>query len=132
MIEKKRALITLASKLSDIPREWLRHIEPKIERRGTCWFWEGACDLDGEPVISFRNMETGKRNTRRVKLVIADMFWAMKKFYQVIHHCGNLNCLNPWHFYISRLHHSQEDRDELVAAKRKNLQTYLDREKAEG
>lgn len=124
MIVKKRPLITLATKLGDIPVEWLRYVEPRLVRTGQCWLWEGACDGEGEPVLSYRNLETGKRNTRRLKQIIANIFWEMKSHYEVIHQCGNINCLNPAHFYISWTHHSQEDRQELIAAKRRNLNDY--------
>lgn len=129
MIAKRRLLLELTTKLADIPREWLRYIEPRIVRPkdSTCWLWDGACDADGEPVLNYKNLVTGKRNTRRLKVIIAEIFWEMKKHFDVIHECGTTNCLNPWHFYISVAHHSQEDRRSKIAAKQRSIKDYVAR-----
>ena len=127
MITKKRPLIDLTTKLADIPRIWLQMVEPRLTRSGTCWLWDGATFADGEPLLNYTNVETGKRNTRRVKRIIADIFWEMKDHYDIVHACGNTNCLNPAHFYISVLHHSQEDRDRIIAEKSRNIRDYVNR-----
>lgn len=124
MIEKLRPLFGMDSKLQDIPTYWLREIEPKIIRKGMCWIWQGAHDKNGEPVMALLNPKTNKYNTRLVKRVVAALFWELKKFYDVVHLCGNLSCLNPAHFYVSRTHWSQEDREKMVKAKQKNIRDY--------
>lgn len=106
MITKKRPLLTLSTPLEDIPRRWLELVEAKIERRkgSSCWLWTGAVDTEGEPVLNYLNLATGKRNTRRVKRLMAEVFWEMKPHYDVLHQCGDLTCLNPNHWTISTAH----------------------------
>lgn len=127
IITQKRPLLRLTTALEDIPAAWLRWIEPRIVREGTCWHWQGATDTNGEPVLTIQNPETGKRGTHRVKRIVADMFWMMKKHYDVIHECGNLTCINPTHFYISAVHHAQEDRGARVKARSTSISRYINR-----
>lgn len=126
MADLKRPLIILATHLKDIPKAWLDIVEHRITRPkdATCWLWNGACDKDGEPVVNYNNADTGKRNTRLVKRIIADLFWVMKRGMEVIHHCGTTKCLNPSHFYISSKHHSQEDRVKMVKVRQTRLSRY--------
>lgn len=124
MITKKRPLIELETALKNIPVQWLRYIEPRIVRQGTCWLWQGACDDRGEPFLNFKNLGTGKRNTRRLKIIVAEMFWEMKRHYDVVHECGNMNCLNPAHFYISAAHYTQENREKMVKEKQTSIRRY--------
>jgi hypothetical protein len=108
MIARKRNLLTLATPLAEIPGPWLRYIEPKIERDADDhWLWQGAHDQDGEPVLNFFNAVTGHRNTRRVKRMVAEMFWTLLKRHDVIHQCGILSCLNPAHLVPSVTHWTQ-------------------------
>lgn len=112
MIISRRPLIDLKTPLGDIPREWLASIEHRIKRSkdSECWLWTGCVDQDGEPILSFKNLETGARNTRRVKRVIAEIFWEILPRHDVVHQCGNLDCLNPAHFYVSMANWNQEVR----------------------
>lgn len=116
MITKKRPLLDLKTPLRLIPKQWLDIIEPRILRPSdtSCWLWDGATDRDGEPIISVVNAGTGKRSTRRVKRIVAELYWDMRKDHDVIHECGTKNCLAPFHFYISPLHWTQENRAQLV------------------
>jgi hypothetical protein len=106
MIEKKRPLLTMMTPFGDVPEYWLRRIEPQIVRskEHTCWIWQGAHDKEGEPVINFTNEITGARNTRRAKRAIADIFFVVKRMWDVLHGCGNLSCLNPAHFKVEKNH----------------------------
>lgn len=125
MIEKNRPLFTEDSKLSAIPRWWLKYVEPRIKRTGTCWHWQGAVDTNGEPVMKLLNPESGKYGTQLLKRVVAGLFYKIKKHYDVFHECGELTCLNPSHLYVSASHWSQEDREDMVNKKRKNIADYL-------
>lgn len=107
MIPRRRPLLTLATPLKDIPKAWLDYIEPKIERVGECWLWRGAHDSEGEPVLNFFNAVTRHRNTRRVKRMVAEMFWVLLRRHDVIRQCGVLSCLNPSHLVPSITHWTQ-------------------------
>lgn len=128
-VQLRRPLIIMATKLSEIPKAWLDLVEPRIRRpsNSTCWLWEGGCDGDGEPVINYTNPETGKRNTRLVKRMVAEIFWLLKRGMEVIHHCGTTSCLNPSHFYISIKHHIQEDRPGMIKKRKARLQRYIEK-----
>lgn len=104
MILKIRPLITLQTTLENIPRRWLELVEPKIKRVGECWLWQGACDSDGEPVVNYLNLETMKRNTRRVKRIVGELFWELKRHHDLLHTCGDLTCVNPSHLAPSTEH----------------------------
>lgn len=127
MIEKIRPIFGTDSKLGEIPRFWLQYVEPRIRRDGMCWLWDGAHDSAGEPVISLVNGETGKRNTRMLKRIVAAMFYVLKKHYDVFHECGNLSCLNPGHLKVSASHWTQESRETMVKTKRRSIRDYENR-----
>lgn len=117
MITKKRPLLDLKTPLKLIPKGWLDVIEPHIIRPSdtSCWIWTGAVDRDGEPIIYVVNAATtGKRSTRRVKRIIGDMYWNIRGTQDIIHECGTKNCLAPFHFYVSELHWTQENRAQLI------------------
>lgn len=111
-----RTLITLRTPLQLIPKDWLDMIEPRIRRpEGTsCWLWDGAVDFEGEPIITAKNLVTGSRGTRRVKRIVADMFWDIDESVHVLHACKNNNCLFPDHFYVTRTHWKHEDRHDII------------------
>ena len=129
MIVKTRPLLTLETKLQDVPRWWLQYVEPRIKRVGLCWLWEGAHNSDGEPVIALKNLESGKYNTRMLKRIVAALFYELKQHYEIIHECGNLSCLNPGHLHVTALHWRQEDREKMVNDKAKNIRDYETRKK---
>lgn len=123
-LNKKRPFIELTTKLGDIPREWLERVEPHIVRMGSCWIWQGACDGDGEPTFNYPQ-PNGKRTSRRLKRWIVDMFWdGLKPHHDVLHHCGDLSCINPAHFFISAAHWKQEDRAKMIEKKRKAVKNW--------
>lgn len=124
MIEKIRPIFGLDTKLADVPRWWLQFVEPRIKRVGQCWMWQGAHDTNGEPVIALLNPDSGKRNTRLLKRIVAAMFYELKKHYDVIHKCGNLSCLNPGHLHVSAAHWTQESRKTMVNTARRNINDY--------
>lgn len=108
MIARKRNLLTLNTPLKDIPEAWLKYIEPKIVRDADDhWLWQGQHLKDGEPGLSFFNVVTGHRNTRRVKRMIAEMFWTLLRRHDVVHQCGILSCLNPSHLAPQVSHWTQ-------------------------
>jgi hypothetical protein len=129
MADKKRPLIEMDTKFENVPKTWLDIVEPRITRpkNSTCWIWGGACDKNGEPVVNYNNPDTGKRNTRLVKRIVADLFWAIRKGIEVIHHCGTMKCLNPAHFYLSSKHYRQEDRPGMIKVRQKRLQRYVEK-----
>jgi hypothetical protein len=131
VLKKIRPFITIDTPLRLIPRPWLHIIEPRITRPKdtTCWCWDGATDKYGEPILNFYDALTGARTTRRVKCVVADMFWDDVPGHEVVHECGTLNCVNPWHFYISMVKASQEDRAAMIRAKQRQIRRYVREEK---
>ncbi len=123
---KTRNLLNLQTPLSDIPRTWLTLIEPRIERDGLCWLWNGALDATGRPIVAVR-LPSGKRSTARVTRIVAGMFYELKKHHEVVQKCGALNCLNPAHIYVSDLHYKQEDRGAMIKEHKRNAVWYKQR-----
>jgi hypothetical protein len=120
-IVKTRPIITMATPLYLIPREWLITVEPRIKRNEEgCWLWQGALDGYGCPTVAV-TLDTGKRSTARVSRIVARMFWDLRRHHDVVQKCGALNCLNPAHFYVTAAHHSQEDRKTLIENFKRNL-----------
>lgn len=108
MITRKLPLLTLETKLKDIPEGWLHWIEKHVRRQEDgCWIWIGAHDTDGEPVLNFYNPVTGKRNTRRVKRMIGEMFWTIHRGIDMVHQCKVLSCINPGHLRPEVSHWTQ-------------------------
>lgn len=69
----------------DIERFWRR-----VDKRGDCWIWTGAKDLDGYGQVKF----CGKiQKAHRVSLEIH----GKKPNKRTIHLCGNHSCVNPDH-----------------------------------
>ena len=128
MIEQLRPLLTMETKLRDIPRIWMDHeLEHHIIRPAdtTCWLWTGALDKDGSPIKGIKNLDTGKRGTVRLKKVVARIFWSFPDHIDIIQKCGSTNCLNPSHFYLSRSHHSNENRAKMVSEFKRNIKDHI-------
>ena len=104
-------MINGATPIKDVPREWLRYVEPYIERNlGPCWIWVGALDRQGYPKISIaKDLVTGKASTVMVHRYVAGMFWDFPKKYYVTQSCGVRNCVNPNHLIISKWHYRQKN-----------------------
>ena len=99
-ITLKRPLVEMHSRLCDIPIEWLRSIEPKIQRAGflPCWMWAGAVDGDGYPIMK----EPGSKKGALVKVrpYVAHLFWDFPRGLKVRTSCRALNCVNPRHLIV--------------------------------
>lgn len=131
MLKKARPYFTVESKLCNIPRDWLFFIEPKIIRPtdSTCWLWQGGCDGYGEPILAHTDPLTKKRSASRLKVVVMKMFWDGIRGHEIVHECGNLNCVNPHHLHVSTTSWRVKDRKRLVAKKSAHIRDYLRREK---
>jgi hypothetical protein len=123
MSAPKKPLLDMRTPLSLIPKTWLDLIEPHIVRPkdSSCWLWIGPIDRDGEPTLSFT--VNGKRSTRRVKRIVADLYWEIDDK-DVVHECGVINCLAPFHFYVSDLHWTQEDRERRKKRRGKRIERW--------
>lgn len=126
MIKPIRTLLDLRTPLRLIPRAWLELVEPKITRLegSSCWLWDGAVDRDGEPVLAIKNLETGSRGSKRVKRIVAALFWDLKDHYDVSHACKNVNCLNPQHFHVSDVHWRQENRPAIINKRAQSIRRW--------
>ena len=115
-IEHVRPLVTLRTPLKLLPRIWLELIEPKMQRteESTCWFWNGALNDDGEPVLQIRKPGSRNRVPVLVKRIVAGLFWDLKNHWDVIHGCKSKNCLNPRHFYVTAVQWKQHNRDKII------------------
>lgn len=101
----------MATPLKNVPRTWLREIEPYIarnERFKDCWIWQGAVDRKGHPIKFFVDLRTKKRRNVRVARVVMALFYNFDDHCDVKHICGNLTCLNPSHMHVSVKHWTQE------------------------
>lgn len=110
-------MITLKTPLGQVPRWWLRYIEPKVIRGSfaPCWVWKGkmatfnkgttketAYPVMVVPVNLFD--ERGAKKQVYVHRWIAQMLWEFPEDYVVYRNCPNgviQNCVNPSHFVIS-------------------------------
>lgn len=93
-------LMTLDSKLGEIPEGWLRHVEPHIIRGPylPCWVWIGPCDGMGRPQYRDKLKARGFSMRRH----IAALFWIVPEGIHIQMNCGIQNCVNPHHMTITR------------------------------
>lgn len=102
---KRRTLVDNFTPISEVPRDWLQIIEPKIKRlpaenpKGGCWVWQGAVDGGGHPVMMTTHLD-GSRGQRRVARWVASFFYEFPKWVEVTHHCRNITCLRPSHLEL--------------------------------
>lgn len=96
-ITRKRPMLTMDSRLSEIPPDWIKWIEPKIVRGSflPCWIWSGALDRNGYPLL--RHPARGQISARRF---VAEMFWDFPDIWFVTCNCHHMNCLNPSHIIV--------------------------------
>lgn len=103
-IQKTRPLFDERTPLSQVPREWLEKIEPKIKRVGRCWLWTGAVDQDGEPKgKTLLDKRVGNQyGSIRLKRLVASWFWDFTRIpdIEVVRSCPNVACLNPNHLIV--------------------------------
>ena len=130
MIKKIRPLFNMRSKLEDIPADWMKYVEPRIVRlepkhdynvdraaaikeKATgeldCWLWDGGLDKNGQAVMHVTTGQ-GVRSLRRVKRIVAAMFWELEDRHDVYQKCGFLNCVNPNHLVVTAEHYSHGKR----------------------
>lgn len=124
-----RPILTLDSKIGEMPRDWAIHIEPFLIRQGylPCWMWIKAGDKDDYPV--FRLPLPGQRHGQKVlvRRWIASMFWQFPKQSMVVGTCGNRRCLNPGHMYVTNGVHA---RNSLVKGKMEKLYKSINKREA--
>jgi hypothetical protein len=101
-VVKIRPLLTLETKLRDIPSEWLLNVAPYVMLKGfqPCWIWAGPLTDKGYPVFRPVDPDTGKQRKVYVRPMIAKMFWEYQKGIHVHNVCNTLNCVNPSHMYL--------------------------------
>ncbi len=108
MIFKKRPIFNLKTSLENIPTEWLRNIEPKVQRGAwlPCWIWTGLVDPNGYPIMSAKQAN-GRRTYVMVHRVVAKMFYGFDDSCIVRRTCKTVNCVNPAHVMPTNRHHKQ-------------------------
>jgi hypothetical protein len=111
-ITKKRPLITLQTKLENIPRQWLQDIEPRVQRAGFedrgCWIWTGYVNSKGYPYVKIYDFEKRKETLIEVRRMVAHMFWDfLNDEVYVRTSCNVRNCVNPNHIRVTKLHYTQ-------------------------
>src|SRR5215468_1200965 len=86
-----------ASAFDNIPREWLRLVEPHVVRGAflPCWIWAGKLDNRGYPRLHYRDPRTGKSKYLYVHRLVVTMFWDVPPRWYVKRTCQTLNCVNP-------------------------------------
>lgn len=99
--DKKLHLPSLGARPNTLKDFWA-----KVDKRGRCWTWLGAKDLDGYGFFWFRNKQL--RAHRFVaeyvlKLYITDL--------QVCHKCDNPSCVRPSHLFVGTVKDNAVDRD---------------------
>lgn len=108
-ISKKRPIINLKTSLENIPVEWLRNVEPHVQRGAflPCWVWTGATDGKGYPLMRVTDVVTGERETVMVHRYVARIFFDFPEYYYVRRTCRTKNCVNPAHIKVTKVHHTQ-------------------------
>lgn len=129
LLKKVRPYFDIDSRLREVPLDWLRLIEHKIIRKGVCWLWQGMTDHYGEPIIKLTQGETGGRTQRRCKVVVMRMFWEGLNGHEIIHSCGNNNCLNPKHLIVSIESWRNKMRKSVIREKSARINRYVNKEK---
>lgn len=95
-------LFDITTSLKDIPREWLRHVEPYVNRGegmdgyGGCWLWDGPWDKARNKLLLFTG---GKRY--EVKRFVMKIFYDFPEDIYVFPCKGVYgNCINPAHLTL--------------------------------
>ena len=103
MGKRLRPVITLHTKLKDIPDVCLIDLFPKTEFYGYdgCWIWTGNCDANGRPRYQRYDSVKKKQVTLFAHRVMAAQFWEIRPFEHVRRACGRANCINPSHFVVT-------------------------------
>lgn len=96
-ITRKRAILTMDTRLAEIPPDWLKYIEHKIVRGSflPCWIWQGTIDRNGYPFL--RHPQFGQIGARKF---VAKMFWEFPDNWYVTPTCHRINCLCPTHLVV--------------------------------
>lgn len=102
-IRKKRPLLTLDSKLRDIPAAMCRDVLPHVTWYGfePCWIWFGSVARNGSPIIRRKNPTTGKVEQFSVRRLVASYFWEFGDDIFCRLSCENMNCVNPAHIVLT-------------------------------
>lgn len=119
-----RAFRTLPSRrtaIEDFPWEWLKWIEPNIQRgtveQGDHWYWTGY-EMKGRPMVCWADPEHGQMRQTASNFIVllfwefhpmltADNYSGRGKLWYVQNACGYENCVNPQHL-IPRVRFNQE------------------------
>jgi hypothetical protein len=98
----RRPLLDMHTRLSEIPEDWLKYIEPKIMRGSflPCWVWTGGMDKYGYPMVRHPMLRASVMAHRYV----ASMFWEFPDHYFVTRTCHRINCLCPGHLVVQAEH----------------------------
>lgn len=96
MLSKRRPIFNMITRLENVPKEWLNHVEPKIMRGPflPCWVWTGALDRNGYPVMQFEGQ------TIMMHRFVAKIFYNFPDSWYVTRSCNVQNCLNPAHIVV--------------------------------
>ncbi len=102
-VRKKRPLITLDSKLRDIPAAMARDILPHVTWYGfePCWIWFGAVAHNGSPILRRTNPSTKKIEQHSVRRLVAGYFWEFGSDVYCRMTCDQVNCVNPNHIVLT-------------------------------
>jgi hypothetical protein len=103
---QKRALITLKTPLDELPREWVKYIEPYVIRGGflPCWVWAGKINRYGHPYLWTTDPLTGKSIRLMAHRMVARIFWDFPSKWYIRRTCDTINCVNPAHIVPTDLH----------------------------
>lgn len=124
-------LPTIKTPYCDFPEYMRREVMHKLDIRKKwmgCWMYEGAHDArSGEP--QYTNKDTKREKgiaykpqhiyfKNRIAIEFVDISNMPRRKngmcdWNVLHLCGNKDCLNPSHFLICLDHHEMRDKDEL-------------------
>lgn len=97
-----RPLFDETTPLRDIPRAWLQHIEPRVQRMG--WephvMWVGDFDKNGQT----RMYAPGKKGRSRISInkYVMSMFFNMPNDHRILCRsaCVQPGCVNPLHIWF--------------------------------
>lgn len=104
-LTKRIPIFNTKTALEDVPREWLRIIEPHVMRGRflPCWQWVGGVTSNGYPRLRWTDPD-GIMHDKTVRRMIARIFWENSDYYHIRMTCENMQCVNPNHIALSGHH----------------------------
>lgn len=113
----RRVLLDSGAFQKALTQRTVRRFWKKVDRKGLghCWNWLGHYDLSNGGYGSFWFVDTMYRAHRFSWMFFFDE--VLSEETQVLHHCDNPRCVNPFHLFLGT---NQENMDDKVSKGRQS------------